>query len=369
MDILLFILSFVIILLGCEFFTNSVEWLGKRYNLSEGAVGSVLAAVGTAMPETLIPLIAIIFVGGQAGEDIGVGAILGAPFMLATLAMFICGLALFLFAKRRGTRTLHINGKLIRRDLKFFLLCYSLAVVAAFMPPDMQIIRWIIGFALIPIYIYYTYVTVKRREGQCETGDLKCLHFQNYADRLRGNRTENANPDEVSEAFRKAVYVKEPPTYLIYVQTFMGLLAIIVGANIFVNQIEWPGRGAEHQPNDNRVAHRPDRDGAAGEVQLYALDPGREGHVCDWEHHRGNGIPELFPGDDRHPAHQLAYQPGGPGAANAGGRDRHRLAWRFDPLLAVKPPRAAHVRTDDGRRALRVLHRPSAVRGGLRLSD
>jgi len=198
MDVLLFILSFVIILLGCEFFTNAVEWLGKRYNLSEGAVGSVLAAVGTAMPETLIPLIAIIFVGGQAGEDIGVGAILGAPFMLATLAMFVCGLALFLFAKRRGTRTLHINGKLIRRDLRFFLLCYSLAVVAAFMPPDMQAIRWIIGFVLIPIYIYYTYVTVKKREGACETGDLKCLHFQNYADRLRGNRPENGNPDEVS---------------------------------------------------------------------------------------------------------------------------------------------------------------------------
>ncbi|MGD1060101.1 MAG: sodium:calcium antiporter [Methanomassiliicoccales archaeon] len=238
MDILLFILSFIIILLGCEFFTNAVEWLGKRYNLSEGAVGSVLAAVGTAMPETLIPLIAIIFVGGQAGEDIGVGAILGAPFMLATLAMFVCGLALFLFAKRRGTRTLHINGKLIRRDLKFFLLCYSLAVVAAFMPPDLQIVRWVIGFVLIPIYIYHTYVTVKRREGQCETGDLKCLHLQNYADRLRGDRPKDENPDEVSEAFRKAVYIREPPTYLIFIQTFMGLLAIIVGANIFVNQID-----------------------------------------------------------------------------------------------------------------------------------
>ncbi len=238
MDILLFILSFVIILLGCEYFTNSVEWLGKRFNLSEGAVGSVLAAVGTALPETLVPLIAIIFVGGQAGEDIGVGAILGAPFMLATLAMFVCGLSLFMFAKRRGTRTLHINGKLIRRDLRFFLLCYSLAVVAAFMPPDMQVVRWIIGFLLIPLYIYYTYITVKRREGACETGDLKCLYFQKYTDRVKNGRPRDENPDEVSETFRKAIYVKEPSTLLILVQTAMGLLAIIVGANIFVNQID-----------------------------------------------------------------------------------------------------------------------------------
>ncbi|HVO77289.1 MAG TPA: hypothetical protein VMS79_00305, partial [Methanomassiliicoccales archaeon] len=149
----------------------------------------------------------------------------------------VCGLSLLIFAKRRGTRTLHINGRLIRRDLRFFLLCYSLAVIAAFMPADMQIIRWVIGLVLIPLYIYYTYITVKRREGQCENGDLKCLHFQNYADRVLGNGHKHDNPDDVSEAFRKAVYVKEPSTTLIFVQTFMGLLAIIVGANIFVNQI------------------------------------------------------------------------------------------------------------------------------------
>ena len=52
-DIILFIASFALILLGCQFFTNAVEWLGKRLELAEGAVGSVLAAVGTALPETL----------------------------------------------------------------------------------------------------------------------------------------------------------------------------------------------------------------------------------------------------------------------------------------------------------------------------
>jgi len=163
---------------------------------------------------------------------------MSSPACPPTKMMAIRGMRVSGSAVPTAARTLHINGKLIRRDLRFFLICYSLAVVAAFMPPDMQAIRWIIGFVLIPIYIYYTYVTVKKREGACEPGDLKCLHFQDYADRLRGNKSESANPDHVSEAFRKAVYVKEPPTYLIYVQTFMGLLAIIVGANIFVNQID-----------------------------------------------------------------------------------------------------------------------------------
>jgi len=243
MDVLLFLVSFAIILVGCEYFTNSVEWVGRRFKLSEGAVGSVLAAVGTAMPETLIPLIAIIFVGGDSGQEIGVGAILGAPFMLATLAMFVCGLALMLFARRRKTRTLHINGKLIRRDLRFFLLAYLLAVLAAFVPPELSILRWIVGVSLIPLYIYYMYVTVKCKDGACEEGDLKCLHFQKYVDRVRSGRTNGAVDekemlaDDVSEAFRKAVYRTEPPTYLIFVQLIMGLLAIILGANIFVQQI------------------------------------------------------------------------------------------------------------------------------------
>ena len=73
-----------LILLAAEFFTNGVEWLGKKLNLSEGAVGSVLAAVGTALPESIIPIIAILFSPDASSHEIGIGAILGAPFMLAT---------------------------------------------------------------------------------------------------------------------------------------------------------------------------------------------------------------------------------------------------------------------------------------------
>jgi cation:H+ antiporter len=222
MNLVVFLLSFVVIMVGCEFFTNGVEWMGKRFRLSEGAVGSILAAVGTAMPETLIPLIAILFIGGDAGQEIGTGAILGAPFMLATLALFVCGLSVLVFAKRRQTKTLHINGKLIRRDLRVFLIAYSLAA------------------SLIPLYGYYMWLTVQRKDGVCENGDLKCLYFQRVVNRISDSPQERGASvaDDVSEAFRKAVYTAEPPTYLIITQVLMGLLAIIVGANMFVQQIE-----------------------------------------------------------------------------------------------------------------------------------
>ncbi|MFC6940728.1 hypothetical protein ACFQE8_12270 [Salinirubellus sp. GCM10025818] len=74
--------------------------------MSESATGSILAAVGTALPETMIPVLAIVSVllgrGDQAAADaIGVGAILGAPFVLATIAMTLVGASVFYFGSRR----------------------------------------------------------------------------------------------------------------------------------------------------------------------------------------------------------------------------------------------------------------------------
>ena len=90
--------SLVVILAGAELFTNGIEWIGEGFGLSEGAVGSVLAAVGTALPETLLPLVAILS-GHDTGEEIGIGAILGAPFMLTTLAMVVIAVAVLLAAR------------------------------------------------------------------------------------------------------------------------------------------------------------------------------------------------------------------------------------------------------------------------------
>jgi hypothetical protein len=78
MDLLLLIASFAVILAGALLFTNAVEWIGYRLKLGDGAVGSLLAAVGTAMPETLIAIVALL--EGSKSEDVAIGAIVGAPF-------------------------------------------------------------------------------------------------------------------------------------------------------------------------------------------------------------------------------------------------------------------------------------------------
>ena len=126
MEILMLVISLIVILIAAELFVNGIEWLGKLLKLSEGAVGSVLAAVGTALPETLIPIIALI--SGQAAdsEEIGIGAILGAPLMLSTLTMFVTGCAVIAFKhKRKHKDKVVVHYDTVSRDLKFFIVSFS----------------------------------------------------------------------------------------------------------------------------------------------------------------------------------------------------------------------------------------------------
>ncbi|MDQ3127030.1 MAG: sodium:calcium antiporter, partial [Chloroflexota bacterium] len=147
MDILILIGAFVVILIGAELFTNGIEWFGRKLELAEGAVGSVLAAVGTALPETMIPIIAILSGGGsESSHGIGVGAILGAPFMLSTLAMFVTGVAVLYAARNRPKRDeMLVDTKVLAHDMRYFFIAYAIAIGAAFLPLEPSWLKWIVA--------------------------------------------------------------------------------------------------------------------------------------------------------------------------------------------------------------------------------
>lgn len=206
-----------LIVVACMVFTNAIEWAGHRFNLSEGAVGSVLAAVGTALPETLVPIVAIVSgllafteVGQAEGEAIGIGAILGAPFLLSTLAMHISAVAVFYFAAtRKRTLTMHINEHLFRRDLLYFFAAYTVVFLAAFIADKPVKIGIAIG--LLVFYGIYVYRTIKKEHISDSEFDLDPLYF---------------GPKHL-----------EPPSWLIFIQIFAGLLGILIMAHLFVEDI------------------------------------------------------------------------------------------------------------------------------------
>jgi cation:H+ antiporter len=177
----LLVVSLAVILIAAELFTNAVEWLGLHLSLNEGAVGSILAAVGTAMPETLIPLIAILFSTGAAHDEIGIGAILGAPFMLSTAAFCVTGVAVLAFARsKRRPREMRLNAEILRRDMGYFIVIYVLAIVASFLPNH----GFKAGFAVVLLlfYAFYAYQTVT---GGGETGEKPARLYLERAARYR----------------------------------------------------------------------------------------------------------------------------------------------------------------------------------------
>jgi cation:H+ antiporter len=166
-DILFLLIGLLMILFSAEGFTNGIETLGRRFNLSQAVVGSLLAAVGTALPETILPVVAIFFYGGESAKDIGVGAILGAPFMLSTLAFFLVGLTvLTAYIKKRRKFEINVEIHSTMRDLVFFLPMYSVAVL---MPVVVgRSFSVAIAVLLIFAYIFYAYRTFRSESADIE---------------------------------------------------------------------------------------------------------------------------------------------------------------------------------------------------------
>jgi cation:H+ antiporter len=239
-DIVLLIGSLAVILVAAELFTNGIEWFGHKLNLAEGAVGSVLAAVATAMPETLIPVIAIlgpVILGGTASEAsqaVGVGAILGAPFMLSTLAMFVTGIAIVIFARRgrRGTE-MKVNTTILGRDIGFFIVGYGVAIGTAFLPTEVAWLKWVAAGFLFVLYAVYVRLHFLDEAEESDPEELNRLHLT----RIRG--LDGPAMLEI-DAFPGAHSVTggEPRMALIVGQVVLALGLIIAGAQVFVGAVE-----------------------------------------------------------------------------------------------------------------------------------
>jgi cation:H+ antiporter len=221
MDVLILVGAFVIILSGAELFTNGIEWLGRKLNLAEGAVGSVLAAVGTALPETMIPIIAIISGGGsEASHGVGVGAILGAPFMLSTLAMFVTGAAVLIVARRRPAGdVMPVDTKVLAHDMRYFGIAYAIAIGAAFLPAEPPWLKWVAAAGLVAIYVWYVKGHFEA-DPDVDAEDLAPLRFR---------RLDPAGQIQSPEA---------PRLRAVNLQVLAALGLIVVGAYFFVDAVE-----------------------------------------------------------------------------------------------------------------------------------
>jgi cation:H+ antiporter len=177
-----------------------------------GAVGSILAAVGTAMPETLIAIVAL--VGTEEGsEDVAVGAIVGAPFLLATLAMGLVGLFAYLYRDKRDQGLqLNVHRPTLERDLLFFLVLFAIGGALAWGPPAP--LRIAVGIAFLLSYVGYIALTLKGGGEVQSEESLNPLIFERRAERR-----------------------EDPSMLLCVIQLLVGLGAMVGGAHLFVEEL------------------------------------------------------------------------------------------------------------------------------------
>jgi cation:H+ antiporter len=208
MNAALLVVGLAAVLSGAILFTNAVEWAGARMSLGVGAVGTLLAGVSTALPESIIPALAILR-DDPRSDEVAIGAILGAPFMLATIAMALVGVTAIAYRGRRARgQSLDVHRETLRRDLTFFLVLLSVAVVLGLGAPEA--VRVPAAVAFVAAYVVYAVLTV-RRGGTAQA------------------------EEELAPLVADPTKDDPPPTWTIAVQFAVGLGLVLGGAHFVVD--------------------------------------------------------------------------------------------------------------------------------------
>ncbi len=248
--VLLLLACAVAIYVACEWFVNAVEWLGVRLQVGPIAVGTVLAAAGTALPESVVTLVAVLFGSPEHGNDIAVGAAMGGPLVVGTVAYGVTG-AMLIWRKRRlrsaaastpsyGAADGVVRGRAdgqatdggslaratresrsdlagvdtarLGRDQRWFLAIFAVKVGLGLVAFSIK--PWL-GWLFFAVYVLYFLREVRDTGEQASDEGLEPLKLQRYRAR--------------------------PSTLAVTAQTLISLVVIFGASQLFVQQLEWAG--------------------------------------------------------------------------------------------------------------------------------
>jgi cation:H+ antiporter len=232
--VLLLLACAVVIYLACEWFVNAVEWFGVEFKVGAVAVGTILAAAGTALPESVVTLVAVLFGSKAQGNDIAVGAAMGGPLVVGTVAYGVTGAMLLLHKRTQAsTRTAvragggsdadvpealrdgglsEVDTNRLAKDQTWFLVIFTVKVALGLVAFAIKPVLGILFFAAYAVYFWRE----MRAEGDDASGEgLEPLRFQPR----RGT----------------------PARWAVVAQTLVTLVVIFAASQVFVAQLEWAG--------------------------------------------------------------------------------------------------------------------------------
>ncbi|OKK25345.1 hypothetical protein AMK09_01135 [Streptomyces sp. CB02488] len=223
----LLIVCAVAIYLSCEWFVNAVEWLGQRLDVGKMAVGTILAAFGTALPESVVTLVAVTTGADEEAKNIGVGAAMGGPLALSTIAYGVTGAMLFLKRRREhapdpagrgdgggsdGVRAPLGDEKDMKRlakDQTWFLPIFVVKVALGLVAFAFKPVLGVLFFAAYAVYFWR----------EIRSGD-------------------DGGDDEELEPLKLRPRSAVPETWAVVVQTLATLAVIFFASQLFVRQLD-----------------------------------------------------------------------------------------------------------------------------------
>jgi cation:H+ antiporter len=226
----------VAIYLSCEWFVNAVEWLGQRLKVGKMAVGTILAAFGTALPESVVTLVAVTTGATAQARDIGVGAAMGGPLALATVAYGVTGVMLLVRrrARRRelvtvgaGSAAVLEAGGAARRQSEVL----TTPADAARLAKDQ---RWFLAVFVIKVTLGLLAFAIKPWLG--------LLFFAVYAVyfwcEMRGGQDAGDDSGEELAPLKIQRRAARPATWAVVAQTLGTLVVIFFASQLFVGQLD-----------------------------------------------------------------------------------------------------------------------------------
>ncbi|MCC5467534.1 sodium:calcium antiporter [Pelosinus baikalensis] len=203
------LVAIIVIYYSCELFVNAIEWFGRKFNVAQCAVGTILAAFGTALPESVVTLMAVAFNSSAEQKDIGIGAALGGPLVLGTISYAVVGLCIIFFRKKRDLGVeIDIDSKKLSRDQLWFV---SIFIFKVLMGLFIFSLKPLAGILFLSAYAFYFY---KEMGAECVISE------------------------EVMEPLTFQPKKKDPTVFWVLSQTFISLMLIFISSHLFVKNLE-----------------------------------------------------------------------------------------------------------------------------------
>lgn len=207
-----------VIYLACEWFVNAVEWLGAQLKVGANAVGTVLAAIGTALPESVVTLVAALFGSQAQGADIAVGSAMGGPLVVGTIAYGVTGAMLLIRRRTRvpaGAAGDPLDGTDIRglaTDQRAFLAIFVFKVGLGLFA-----FAWkpVLGLLFFAAYLAYFVRELRGEDDKASVSGLEPLKLQPKRDM--------------------------PSRTAVITQTLVTMAIIFLASHLFVQQLEAVG--------------------------------------------------------------------------------------------------------------------------------